>query len=125
MLARGPDRLGKSDTQGEERVTKRASSRLFAFSIAAVTLASLGSGLLATDGFAQSTRAASSTSYDPTIRALQYYGYKRVAQSGPERGRELYYFKCWQCHNEFQTTAPQLKGLYERGTLVTTGEPVN
>ena len=61
---------------------------------------------------------ATPSSYDEQLRALQYYRYKRVAESGPERGRELYYFKCWQCHNEFQKTAPQLKGLYQRGTLV-------
>jgi hypothetical protein len=54
---------------------------------------------------------------------LQYYRYKRLAESGPERGRELYYFKCWQCHNEFQKTAPQLKGLYEGGRQVA-GETV-
>ena len=47
----------------------------------------------------------------------------RLAESGPERGRELYYFKCWQCHNEFQKTAPQLKGLYEGGRQVA-GETV-
>ena len=63
-------------------------------------------------------------SYDPSLRDLKYYRYKRVADAGPERGRELYYFKCWQCHNEFQTTAPQLKGLYQLGTLIS-GEPVN
>lgn len=68
--------------------------------------------------------AAAPASYDELIRALQYYRYKRVAASGPERGRELYYFKCWQCHNEFQKTAPQLKGLFERPNLVT-GPPVN
>ena len=68
--------------------------------------------------------AAAPASYDESIRALQYYRYKRVAASGPERGRELYYFKCWQCHNEFQKTAPQLKGLFERPNLVT-GPPVN
>ena len=62
--------------------------------------------------------------YDESLRDLKYYRYKRVAESGPERGRELYYFKCWQCHNEFQTTAPQLKGLYQNGTLIS-GEPVN
>ena len=62
--------------------------------------------------------------YDETLRDLKYYRYKRVAENGAERGRELYYFKCWQCHNEFQTTAPQLKGLYQVGTLIS-GEPVN
>src|SRR5438067_32792 len=81
---------------------------------AALALAFWGAAPGATPGFAQSAATSSSGSYDESIRALQYYRYKRVAESGPERGRELYYFKCWQCHNEFQKTAPQLKGLFER-----------
>src|SRR5579871_894874 len=68
--------------------------------------------------------ALPTASYDESLRDLKYYRYKRVADSGPERGRELYYFKCWQCHNEFQTTAPRLNGLYQIGTLIS-GEPVN
>jgi streptogramin lyase/mono/diheme cytochrome c family protein len=77
-----------------------------------------------TPGIAQPAATPSPPAYDESLRALQYYRYKRVAESGPERGRELYYFKCWQCHNEFQKTAPQLKGLYRRANLVT-GAPVN
>src|SRR5215470_6829176 len=74
----------------------------------------LGTGV--TPALAQ--QAGTSASYDPSLRSLQYYRYKRVAESGPERGRELYYFKCWQCHNELQKTAPQLKGLYDNGRQV-------
>jgi virginiamycin B lyase len=77
-----------------------------------------------TPGVAQPAATSLPPSYDESLRALQYYRYKRVAESGPERGRELYYFKCWQCHNEFQKTAPQLTGLYQRANLVT-GAPVN
>src|SRR5258708_6589379 len=73
---------------------------------------------------AQNGAPASAAAYDESIRPLQYYRYKRVAESGPERGRELFYFKCWQCHNEFQKTAPQLKGLYQRANLIS-GDPVN
>ena len=38
-------------------------------------------------------------------------------------GASSIYFKCWQCHNEFQKTAPQLTGLYQNGRQVA-GEPV-
>jgi hypothetical protein len=34
---------------------------------------------------------AAAASYDESLRALKYYRYKRVAEAGPERGRELYY----------------------------------
>ena len=74
------------------------------------TLAIIQAGLFATPALAQSYSNPGTSTYDPSLRALQYYTYKRVAESGPARGRELYYFKCWQCHNEFQKTAPQPTG---------------
>src|SRR5204863_98258 len=74
-------------------------------------LAIIQASLFATPALAQFYSNPGTSTYDPSLRALQYYTYKRVAESGPERGRELYYFKCWQCHNEFQKTAPQLQGL--------------
>jgi mono/diheme cytochrome c family protein len=57
-------------------------------------------------------------------RSLQTYEFKKAAQNGAERGREIFYYKCWFCHNEFSTTAPHLTGLYQRGTLLS-GLPVN
>ena len=88
------------------------------------TLAIIQASLFATPALAQSYSNPGTSTYDPSLRALQYYTYKRVAESGPERGRELYYFKCWQCHNEFQKTASQLKGLYEDGRQIA-GQPVS
>jgi mono/diheme cytochrome c family protein len=57
-------------------------------------------------------------------RSLDTYEFKKAATSGPERGREIFYYKCWFCHNEFTKNAPQLTGLYQRGTLLS-GLPVN
>jgi mono/diheme cytochrome c family protein len=57
-------------------------------------------------------------------RSLDTYEFKKAATSGPERGREIFYYKCWFCHNEFTKNAPQLTGLYRRGTLLS-GLPVN
>jgi len=61
---------------------------------------------------------------DDYQRSLQTYEFRKAAQSGPERGREIFYYKCWFCHNEFTKNAPQLTGLYQRGTLLS-GLPVN
>jgi mono/diheme cytochrome c family protein len=61
---------------------------------------------------------------DTYQRSLETYEFKKAAASGPERGREIFYYKCWFCHNEFTTHAPQLTGLYRRGTLLS-GLPVN
>ena len=57
-------------------------------------------------------------------RSLETYEFRKAAQGGPERGREIFYYKCWFCHNEFTKNAPQLTGLYQRGTLLS-GLPVN
>jgi mono/diheme cytochrome c family protein len=57
-------------------------------------------------------------------RSLQTYEFKKAAVSGPERGREIFYYKCWFCHNEFTKNAPQLSGLFQRETLLS-GLPVN
>jgi mono/diheme cytochrome c family protein len=60
---------------------------------------------------------------DPYSRALQTYQFKKAAASGPERGREIFYYKCWFCHNEYTKHAPQLTGLFQRETLLS-GLPV-
>ncbi len=62
---------------------------------------------------------------DYNQRALEIYEFKKAAQSGPARGEEIYYYKCWMCHNDLaEGGAPKLGELFRRATLVT-GEPVN
>src|SRR6266403_1904001 len=71
----------------------------------------------------QAQPAAPAKDYDQ--RALEIYEFRKAAQSGPARGQEIYYYKCWMCHNELaQGGAPKLGGLFKRPTLVT-GEPLN
>jgi hypothetical protein len=69
-------------------------------------------------------QAAKPVAKDYYQRSLQTYEFKKAAPSGAERGREIFYYKCWFCHNEFSTTAPHLTGLYQRGTLLS-GLPVH
>jgi streptogramin lyase/mono/diheme cytochrome c family protein len=62
---------------------------------------------------------------DYNQRALEIYELRKAAQSGPARGEEIYYYKCWICHNErAQGGAPNLVGLFKRATLVT-GDPLS
>ncbi len=61
---------------------------------------------------------------DYNQRSLEIYEFRKAAKSGPERGQEIYYFKCWFCHNEYTKGIPKLDGLYQRPTLVN-GQPVN
>ncbi|OFW08642.1 MAG: hypothetical protein A3G20_01085 [Acidobacteria bacterium RIFCSPLOWO2_12_FULL_59_11] len=61
-------------------------------------------------------------------RSVAIYNYKTTAPSGPLRGEEIYYIKCWMCHNKYTikagTPAPRLQDLYKRQKLLT-GKPVN
>ena len=57
-------------------------------------------------------------------KSEQIYQFKKAASSGPERGREIFYYKCWFCHNEFTKDIPKLTGLYQHPSLIS-GDPVN
>jgi mono/diheme cytochrome c family protein len=67
---------------------------------------------------------AAAATPDPYQRSLQVYQFGRAAGSGPERGQEIFYYKCWFCHNEFTKDIPKLTGLYRR-TAMLSGVPVS
>lgn len=77
----------------------------------------------------RSDSEASDSAGPSLARSVAIYNFKTTAESGPLRGEEIYYFKCWICHNQYTiqagTGAVPLKGLFERERLVTTGQPVN
>ena len=85
----------------------------------------LAVGLLACPLWVESAAA------DKIQRSLQrsedIYNYATIATDGPGRGLELYYHKCWKCHNDHAVAAgspaTKLDGLFARATL-STGEPV-
>jgi streptogramin lyase/mono/diheme cytochrome c family protein len=90
----------------------------------AVALASFGASAQqqARQPATQAQPAEPAKDYDQ--RALEIYEFRKAAQSGPHRGQEIYYYKCWMCHNELaQGGAPKLTGLFGRPMLVT-GAPV-
>ena len=61
---------------------------------------------------------------DAYQRSYEVFTYSTSAKSGPQRGEELYYIKCWFCHNQYAKTGPQLKELYKRGTFTMSGDSV-
>jgi mono/diheme cytochrome c family protein len=65
--------------------------------------------------FAQESNAPAK---DYNQRALEIYEFRKAAASGPERGQEIFYYKCWFCHNEFTQGIPRLDGLYQKGKLM-------
>jgi streptogramin lyase/mono/diheme cytochrome c family protein len=79
----------------------KASAIVFTVELAAV--------LLGVDLAGQS--AATKDEYQ---RSADIYGMRTSAQSGPQRGEEIYYYKCWFCHNQYAKTGPPLKNLFTR-----------
>ena len=62
---------------------------------------------------------------DPYQRSADIYAMKTTATGGAQRGEEIYYYKCWFCHNQYATNGgPQFGDLYKRGTFLMTGAPV-
>jgi mono/diheme cytochrome c family protein len=61
---------------------------------------------------------------DYNQRSLEVYEFRKAASHGPERGREIFYYKCWFCHNEYTRDIPKLPDLYRHPALLS-GEPVN
>src|SRR6202162_6444948 len=61
---------------------------------------------------------------DDLQRSARLDHYKLIADSGAARGENIYFFKCWMCHNQYAKSAPLLKDLFQRESL-TSGDPVN
>src|SRR5580704_4387340 len=74
------------------------------------------------DGAADTPTPAASR--DDLQRSYRTDHYLEVADSGTERGENIYWHKCWACHNKYQQAAPQLEGLFKQAALIT-GVPVN
>src|SRR5436309_1478335 len=90
-------------------------SRFFP-AVAAIVLAGLASTASAQQqarpGPARGEPAAPAKDYDQ--RALEIYEFRKAARSGPARGEEIYFYKCWMCHNELaQGGAPKLVSLFQ------------
>ena len=79
---------------------------------------------------AQSSSASGQNSQpDPYQRSGDVFYMRRMGTGGAERGKEIWYMKCWICHNDYTraanpNSAPTLKELYKRPVLLS-GQPVN
>ena len=77
------------------------------------------------------TTPAQSLPVDEFDRNAQLWAMQRVGKSSLERGQEIYYMRCWFCHNEYTiaaelspaVAAPSLRDLFKRPTL-RNGRPV-
>lgn len=67
---------------------------------------------------------ATPESRDPYQRSQAIFEFTKAATSGIDRGREIFYYKCWFCHNEWAEGAPRLTGIYQKDQLLS-GRPAN
>src|SRR6202163_4363934 len=61
---------------------------------------------------------------DDLQRSIKLDTYTLDAESGAARGENIYFYKCWMCHNRYAKTGPYLKDLYQRENLMS-GDPVS
>ena len=54
--------------------------------------------------------AAPDTSNDDLQRSRRLDTYTILADSGPSRGENIYFYKCWMCHNQYTKSAPVVEG---------------
>jgi streptogramin lyase/mono/diheme cytochrome c family protein len=87
-----------------------------------------GASLGVAQAQAPAPQSAGTAASNDLQRSVKVYGYNAAATSGATRGEVIYYYKCWNCHNDYTraagSPAPTLKGVFSRTTLVT-GDPVN
>jgi hypothetical protein len=105
-----------------------ASARLLLVGVSALLSAGPGFGQTAAPSpQTAQTKQTDVDEDDPNslLWAMQRAGYK----SGWQRGQEIYYMKCWMCHNEYTIAAdtappaPSLRDLFKRPLVG--GQPVN
>jgi streptogramin lyase len=110
-------------------MTKSKYSRAAAVIVPAIILTAtvwtvVGRAAGQAQGDAAGAKAASQTARDPYQRSYEFFTMTTTAKDGAQRGEELYYYKCWFCHNQYDRTGPQLKDIFTREKLGT-GQPVN
>src|ERR1035437_2965536 len=94
------------------------------YALLALTLSlGIGSALTAVRPIARSVEAqntagqSQSTSDKDLQRSYRIDHYTEVTESGPARGENIYYHKCWVCHNQYQKAAPHLSEILNDPSL--------
>jgi virginiamycin B lyase len=79
-------------------------------------------GIAVRNSFAQNTGSQSGgssiTPSDDLQRSARLDNYSLTADHGLARGEDIYFYKCWMCHNKYAQSAPYLRDLYQHSTLV-------
>src|SRR5260221_13234382 len=102
----------------------RAVATFLALTALSVAGASARLGMAETAPKPPKAVAAADVSTDDLQRSLRLDTYKILGDSGAARGENIYFYKCWMCHNQYTKGAPFLKDLFQRENLAS-GDPVN
>src|SRR6266853_2449159 len=73
---------------------------------------------------AQQVASQNYGSVDDLQRSYQMDHYTELAKSGPGRGENIYFYKCFYCHNHYAKGGPALENLFKHPGLYS-GDPVN
>ena len=92
--------------------------------VAATAMVAAGSALAWRAAAQETAPPPPPAAKDYNQRSLEIFEFRKAAKSGPDRGQEIFYYKCWFCHNEYTKDIPKLEGLFKRATLLS-GQPVN
>src|SRR5579872_2482629 len=73
---------------------------------------------------AKAAAAKDVSTNDDFQRSARADSYTLMANTGDLRGENVYFYKCWMCHNKYAKGGPYLKDLFQQENLVN-GEPVS
>jgi virginiamycin B lyase len=73
---------------------------------------------------AQPDTGSTNSSINDLQRSYQMDRYTELAQRGSARGENIYFYKCFVCHNHYAKGGPALAGLFHH-TSLTNGSPVD
>jgi streptogramin lyase/cytochrome c5 len=109
------------------RNDRRTSVRYTLFASAALGLALL---VVGTAGRSSAETPQPKAEASPNVvhqddyqRSARLDTYRVIADSGDGRGENIYFYKCWMCHNQYAKTGPYLKELFKRESLMS-GDPM-
>ena len=71
------------------------------------------------------TTAVETNQVDPYQLSYKIDHYMELADSGPKRGIDIFWHKCFVCHNKFQKEAPHLEGVFKLDAMVTGVPPTD
>jgi streptogramin lyase/cytochrome c2 len=61
---------------------------------------------------------------DDLQRSTKIFTFQQAVAEGPERGAEIYYYRCWTCHNTYtakaepNTSGPPLEAIFDRSVML-------